>query len=40
VVIEHPSAGRHREPSGLEVASRIDRSYGDTAVSVLRLEGR
>ena len=40
VVIEHPSAGPHPVPSGLEVASRIDRSYGDTAVSVMRLEGR
>jgi 16S rRNA (guanine966-N2)-methyltransferase len=40
VVIEYPSAGPHPVPSGLEVASRIDRSYGDTAVSVMRLEGR
>ena len=40
VVIEHPSAGPDPEPSGLEIASRIDRSYGDTAVSVMLLEGR
>jgi 16S rRNA (guanine966-N2)-methyltransferase len=40
VVIEHPAAGPDPEPSGLEIASRIDRSYGDTAVSVMLLEGR
>jgi 16S rRNA (guanine966-N2)-methyltransferase len=40
VVIEHPSAGPHPEPKGLPIASRTDRSYGDTAVSVLRLERR
>jgi 16S rRNA (guanine966-N2)-methyltransferase len=39
VVIEHPSAGPAPEPEGLRIASRIDRIYGDTAVSVLRLEG-
>jgi 16S rRNA (guanine966-N2)-methyltransferase len=39
VVIEHPSAGLQPEPKGLRIASRIDRAYGDTAVSVLRLEG-
>jgi 16S rRNA (guanine966-N2)-methyltransferase len=38
VVIEHPSAGPDPEPRGLEIASRIDRTYGDTALSVLRLE--
>jgi 16S rRNA (guanine966-N2)-methyltransferase len=38
VVIEHPSAGPDPEPRGLEIASRIDRIYGDTALSVLRLE--
>jgi 16S rRNA (guanine966-N2)-methyltransferase len=40
VVIEHPSAGPDPEPKGLSIASRIERTYGDTAVSVLRLEGR
>lgn len=40
VVIEYPAARPRPEPSGLEVASRIDRTYGDTAVSVLRLESR
>jgi 16S rRNA (guanine966-N2)-methyltransferase len=40
VVIEHPSAGPAPEPKGLRIASRIDRTYGDTAVSVLRLERR
>ncbi|MGD9696911.1 MAG: 16S rRNA (guanine(966)-N(2))-methyltransferase RsmD [Thermoleophilia bacterium] len=39
VVIEHPSAAPRPEPGGLEIASRIERTYGDTAVSVLRLEG-
>ena len=38
MVIEHPSAGPDPEPRGLEIASRIDRTYGDTALSVLRLE--
>jgi hypothetical protein len=37
VVIEHSAASPPFEPSGLEIDSRIDRSYGDTAVSVLRL---
>ena len=37
VVIEHSAALPPPEPSGLEIASRIDRTYGDTAVSVLRL---
>ena len=40
VVIEHPSAGPDPVPKGLPIASRIERTYGDTAVSVLRLEGR
>ena len=40
VVIEHSAAGPDPVPRGLEIASRIDRTYGDTAVSVLRLEGR
>jgi 16S rRNA (guanine966-N2)-methyltransferase len=40
VVIEHPSSGPDPEPAGLEIASRVDRAYGDTAVSVLRLEER
>jgi 16S rRNA G966 N2-methylase RsmD len=40
VVIEHPSAGPVPALEGLRVASRIDRAYGDTAVTVLRLEGR
>lgn len=40
VVIEHPSAGTSPEPGGLPVASRTDRAYGDTAVSVLRMEDR
>ncbi|HSJ72723.1 MAG TPA: RsmD family RNA methyltransferase [Miltoncostaeaceae bacterium] len=40
VVIEHPSAGPDPEPKGLSIASRTERTYGDTAVSVLRLEGR
>ena len=37
VVIEHSAALAAPEPSGLEIDSRIDRTYGDTAVSVLRL---
>lgn len=40
VVIEHSAALPPPEPSGLEIASRIDRTYGDTALSVLRLEPR
>jgi 16S rRNA (guanine966-N2)-methyltransferase len=40
VVIEHPAALPRPEPTGLEIASRIDRTYGDTAVSVMRLEPR
>ena len=37
VVIEHSAALPPPEPSGLEIASRTDRTYGDTAVSVIRL---
>jgi len=37
VVIEHSAALSPPDPSGLEIASRIDRTYGDTAVSVIRL---
>ena len=37
VVIEHAAALPPPEPSGLEIASRTDRTYGDTAVSVIRL---
>jgi 16S rRNA (guanine966-N2)-methyltransferase len=40
VVIEHPSAGPDPEPKGLSIASRTERTYGDTAVSVLRMERR
>jgi 16S rRNA (guanine966-N2)-methyltransferase len=40
VVIEYSAALPRPEPSGLEIASRIDRTYGDTAVSVMRLEPR
>ncbi len=38
VVIEHSAALDPPEPSGLEIAARIDRTYGDTAVSVMWLE--
>ena len=38
VVIEHSAALSPPHPSGLEIATRIDRSYGDSAVSVMRLE--
>jgi len=37
VVIEHSAARPPPEPSGLEIVSRTDRTYGDTAVSVLRV---
>lgn len=37
VVIEHSAALSPPDPRGLEIASRIDRTYGDTAVSVIRL---
>lgn len=40
VVIEHSAASPAPEPNGLEIATRIDRTYGDTAVSVLRLGTR
>jgi 16S rRNA (guanine966-N2)-methyltransferase len=39
VVIEYAAALPRPEPTGLEIASRTDRTYGDTAVSVLRLAG-
>jgi 16S rRNA (guanine966-N2)-methyltransferase len=38
VVIEHSAAFPPPEPNGLDIATRIDRTYGDTGVSVLRLE--
>ena len=37
VVIEHSAARPPPEPSGLEITSRTIRTYGDTAVSVLRV---
>jgi 16S rRNA (guanine966-N2)-methyltransferase len=37
VVIEHSAARPPPAPSGLEIVSRTDRTYGDTAVSVLRV---
>lgn len=37
VVIEHSAARPPPEPSGLEITSRTDRTYGDTAVSVMRV---
>lgn len=37
VVIEHSAASPSLQPTGLEIDSRIDRAYGDTAVTVLRL---
>jgi 16S rRNA (guanine966-N2)-methyltransferase len=39
VVIEHSSGLARPDPTGLEIASRIDRTYGDTAVSVMLLDG-
>ncbi len=36
VVIEHSAACPPPEPSGLEIVSRTDRTYGDTALSVIR----
>ncbi len=39
VVIERPSTVPDPVPEGLRIASRTDRAYGDTALSVLRLEG-
>jgi 16S rRNA (guanine966-N2)-methyltransferase len=40
VVIEHPATWSPPEPSGLEVVSRTDRTYGDTGIAVLRLGPR
>jgi 16S rRNA (guanine966-N2)-methyltransferase len=40
VVIEHSAALPPPEPNGLDIATRIDRTYGDTAVSVLGLVPR
>ena len=37
VVIEQSAARPPPEPSGWEIVSRIDRTYGDTAVSVMRV---
>lgn len=37
VVIEHSAARPPPEPSGLEIVSRTDRTYGDTALSVMRV---
>jgi 16S rRNA (guanine966-N2)-methyltransferase len=37
VVIEHSAARPPPHPGALEIASRIDRTYGDSAVSVIRL---
>lgn len=37
VVIERPAALPPPRPKGLEIATRTDRTYGDTGVSVLRL---
>ena len=37
VVIEHSAARPPPEPSGLEIVSRTDRIYGDTALSVMRV---
>lgn len=36
VVIEYSAARPPPEPSGLEIVSRTDRTYGDTALSVMR----
>ena len=40
VVIEHSATLPPPEPNGLDIATRIDRTYGDTRVSVLRLAPR
>lgn len=40
VVIEHSAALPPPEPNGLDIATRTDRTYGDTAVSVLGLAPR
>jgi len=40
VVIEHAATLPPPEPTGLDIATRIDRTYGDTAVSVLGLVPR
>jgi 16S rRNA (guanine966-N2)-methyltransferase len=37
VVIEHSAARPPPEPSGLEIVSRTDRTYGDTGISVMRV---
>lgn len=37
VVIEHSAARPPPEPSGLEIVSRTDRTYGDTALSVIEV---
>lgn len=37
VVVERSAALPPPEPNGLDIATRIDRTYGDTGVSVLRL---
>ena len=37
VVIEHSAARPPPEPSGLEITSRTDRTYGDTSVTVMRV---
>lgn len=37
VVIEHSAARPPPEPSGLEIVSRTDRTYGDTGISVIRV---
>jgi 16S rRNA (guanine966-N2)-methyltransferase len=39
VVLERPAALAPPPLKGLEIASRTDRTYGDTGVSVLRLAG-
>lgn len=39
VVIEYSAARPAPELSGLEIMSRVDRTYGDTAVSVIRTAG-
>lgn len=38
VVIEHSAARPPPDPSGLEIVSRTDRTYGDTGLSVMRVE--
>lgn len=38
VVIEHSAARPPPDPNGLEIVSRTDRTYGDTAVSVMWVE--